>query len=602
MNKMRNFLLSGLLLLLLPWSASAAVSSWSGAGPFTTGAGNQVINALALSPDGLTVYAGTGSGTVLSYQYPPSQTITFAPSSPVSIGASPVTLSASATSGLTAFTFATSSVNTICTVSGSTLTITGVGTCALTASQAGDTNWASASANANVVITQGAQATLTLTAPASMSFGATATLTSSGGNGTGVVTYSAGASSGCAVTGATLSVTDPAGTCSVTAAKAADSSYNAAMSAAASVTLSMGAQAISFGTAPTVTVGGTGTVTTTGGGSGIARVYASTTLAACTVNSSTGVVTGVAAGTNNCTITANQAGNTNYSAAAQASQRFSIGAAPVVPVVTVIPPLTSLPVLPGFGSNLPSVLNLNAGSGPGMVPSLVSLLSRTADMPLEFVEQTPQGAVVLRGFNGGNLAFMPLSMQTGDTRADGVYPVGNGQFQVVSNGVALLIAPALVHLDQLAALLPGVVASQADNGVITATLNGVTYVVQPGVGVALDAAGDSARLVLGEDGYFHFVDAQGNNQILYPAFSEQATLRSILLTLDPASTLSIGLNGTASIVFNGQAYTLVPDLTLVPIPADRVGQTWWPDGPLRFRTVNVQPQPAPGMSQGFTVR
>jgi hypothetical protein len=50
MNKMRNFLLSGLLLLLPPWSVIAAVNSWSGTGPFATGAGDRVINAMSVAP------------------------------------------------------------------------------------------------------------------------------------------------------------------------------------------------------------------------------------------------------------------------------------------------------------------------------------------------------------------------------------------------------------------------------------------------------------------------------------------------------------------------------------------------------------------------
>ncbi|MBL0124083.1 MAG: hypothetical protein IPP88_15610 [Betaproteobacteria bacterium] len=63
-----------------------------------------------------------------------------------------MTLTATASSGLTAFIFSTSSAAGICTVSGNQLTLVGVGTCALTATQPGDLTYPSASANANVVI------------------------------------------------------------------------------------------------------------------------------------------------------------------------------------------------------------------------------------------------------------------------------------------------------------------------------------------------------------------------------------------------------------------------------------------------------------------
>ena len=79
-------------------------------------------------------------------------------------------------------------------------------------------------------------------------------------------------------------------------------------------------QTITFGTVPTVIVGGTGTVTATGGASGNPVTFSSTTPGVCTVSGST--VTGVSVGA--CTIAANQAGNANYNAATQATQTFTV--------------------------------------------------------------------------------------------------------------------------------------------------------------------------------------------------------------------------------------------------------------------------------------
>ena len=81
-----------------------------------------------------------------------SQTVTFAPASPVNFGASAITLTATASSGLTVFTFSTSSAATICTLNGNQLTIAGTGTCSLTATQPGNGSFNSASANADIVI------------------------------------------------------------------------------------------------------------------------------------------------------------------------------------------------------------------------------------------------------------------------------------------------------------------------------------------------------------------------------------------------------------------------------------------------------------------
>jgi hypothetical protein len=97
----------------------------------------------------------------------------------------------------------------------------------------------------------------------------------------------------------------------------------------------------------------------------------------------------------------------------------------------------------------------------------------------------------------------------------------------------------------------------------------------------------------------HFVDAAGNNQVLYPAFAQPATVRGILQGMDPSATLNVERNGMATITFQGQRYTLVPDMTLGTVPAGRGGQQWWQESTTRYRLVNVQPV---GTTQGFTVQ
>jgi subtilisin family serine protease len=103
-------------------------------------------------------------------------------------------------------------------------------------------------------------------------------------------------------------------TCAVTmnAAKSVTASYSSSQS-----------QTITFGTAPTVVVGGTGRVSASGGASGQPVIFTSTTPSFCTVSGTT--VTGVAVGT--CTVAANQAGNGSYSAAPQVIQNISISPA-----------------------------------------------------------------------------------------------------------------------------------------------------------------------------------------------------------------------------------------------------------------------------------
>ena len=87
-------------------------------------------------------------------------------------------------------------------------------------------------------VTKANQATLTAFAtPSTVQYGATSSLSTSGGSGTGAVTFSVDGSTGCSVLGSVLSVTNAAGTCNVTATKAADNDYNATTSPAIPVTL-----------------------------------------------------------------------------------------------------------------------------------------------------------------------------------------------------------------------------------------------------------------------------------------------------------------------------------------------------------------------------
>lgn len=81
-------------------------------------------------------------------------------------------------------------------------------------------------------------------------------------------------------------------------------------------------QTVSFGTAPTLSASGTGTVSATAT-SALTVIFSSITPTVCTVIGS--AVAGVAAGT--CTIAADQAGDANYNIAPQVTQSFTVAAA-----------------------------------------------------------------------------------------------------------------------------------------------------------------------------------------------------------------------------------------------------------------------------------
>ena len=160
------------------------------------------------------------------------------------------------------------------------------------------------------------QATLTVTGPASVTYGTTGTATTSGGSGAGAVTFSAGASTGCAVVGTTVSVTDASGTCVLTATKAGDANYNPATSAPFTVILNKADQATLIVTGPSsMRYGTTYTATATGGSGGGALSFSAGATTGCSVNGTTISVSNASA---TCVLTATRAGDNNFNATTSA--------------------------------------------------------------------------------------------------------------------------------------------------------------------------------------------------------------------------------------------------------------------------------------------
>jgi len=174
-----------------------------------------------------------------------AQTITFtAPATPVTYGAAPIALAATANSGLTV-TFTTTGP---ATVNGSTLTITGAGSVTVSASQTGNSNYAAATAVSKTITVNKATPTdivtpSSTTAPNGSSVTFTAAVTGPGSTApTGTVTFMDGTTtlgtgkltSGSAAYSTTKLTT---GIHTVTAKYAGDTNYAAATSVGVTVTI-----------------------------------------------------------------------------------------------------------------------------------------------------------------------------------------------------------------------------------------------------------------------------------------------------------------------------------------------------------------------------
>ena len=131
-------------------------------------------------------------------------------------------------------------------------------------------------------------------------------------------------------------------------------------------------QTISFGATPALALHGTATVTATAS-SGLAVSYSSTTPSVCSVNSSTGLVTDITAGT--CIIAANQSGNTEVAPAPQAtqsipvifnpSQTISFAAAPALTLYGhgIVAATASSGLAVSYSSTTPLVCSIDSSTG-----------------------------------------------------------------------------------------------------------------------------------------------------------------------------------------------------------------------------------------------
>ena len=243
-----------------------------------------------------------------------SQTINFTqPPSPVTYPVSPITLSATASSGLSV-TF--SIVSGPGTVSGSTLTVTGVGTVVVAANQAGNASYlAAAQVNRSIVVNGQASQTINFTPPPSPVTYPVSPITLSATASSGLpVTFSIVSGPG-TVSGSTLTITG-AGTIVVAANQPGNAGYSAAAPVNRSVVVNQASQTINF-TPPSspVTYPVSPMTLSATASSGLSVTFS--------IVSGPGTVSGstlTVSGTGTIVISANQSGNANYSPAAPITQ------------------------------------------------------------------------------------------------------------------------------------------------------------------------------------------------------------------------------------------------------------------------------------------
>jgi hypothetical protein len=235
-----------------------------------------------------------------------------------------------------------SETHSVCSLAGSTVTFIGVGTCTIDANQPGDSDYKPArQASQSFWVAKGSQlVTFTSSAPGSATVGGPAYTVAATASSGLAVSFSSPTPEVCSVAGSTVSFVS-AGECTIDANQSGDADYEAAPEAQQSFTVGKGRQLIDFtSSAPgSATAGGAGYAVAATASSGLAVSFSSATPSVCSVNEAT--VSFVGAGT--CTIEANQEGSSDYDAAPQAQQSFTVGSAAASSTLSFVSSFTPTP-------------------------------------------------------------------------------------------------------------------------------------------------------------------------------------------------------------------------------------------------------------------
>lgn len=304
-----------------------------------------------------------------------------------------VTLAYAGGSGTGAVTFATTDSAKGCSINGTTLTVTNIGTCNVTVSKASDIDYiAAASETRAITIGKGAQAAVSLTS-LTKPFDEPLTLTSSGGAGDGALSYEVldVYRSTCLLAADVLKANfarPGGGICKVRVVKATSANYLEAASEFTQVLFTQGAQTplvldkptnATFPTnsVPLVARGGLGegevTFSVRNGTAKDCKVWSMTTVAAdgryeSKVSPSGFGVTAIGAGT--CLVAATKAGDRNYRSTTSNEVTATFEKAEQ----------SALKMGGGIGSRAGTALTTNGGSGTGNVTFKVET-SITSSVP-----------------------------------------------------------------------------------------------------------------------------------------------------------------------------------------------------------------------------
>ena len=335
------------------------------------------------------------------------QAINFPAQSSKVLGATPFTIGATASSGLTvAFTSLTTGV---CTIFGATVTLLTTGTCTIRASQTGNANYAPApNIDQGFVVsppTLTAQ-TIAFVAPGNRPYGAPpfeVNLSASSG-----LTVSAASLTPaiCTLNGTTVTVT-AIGTCTIRASQAGNATFSPAPNVDRSFVVTTAAQTINFSLVGPYYLDTAPAAIHASATSGLPVGFSSMTPTVCRMNDNS--LTVLTMGT--CTIRASQSGSANYSAAPVVDQSFAVQ--PAIQTLLFPQPIMQYLFHPQFQPQ--------ATASSGLPVTLSSLSPAVCTVNTNVVTLLAAGTCALRATQSGDSRYAAVSLDRSVAVSDIAY-------------------------------------------------------------------------------------------------------------------------------------------------------------------------------------
>jgi hypothetical protein len=461
------------------------------------------------------------------------------------------------------------------TISGSTVTITGVGTVSLQAAQAATTNYTAASATTSFTVNQETP-TLAFTSIAAKTYGDAAFSVSASSVSSGAITYSV-VSGPATISGNSITITG-AGTVSLQAAQAATINYTAA-TAATSFMVSQEAPTLTFALIPTRTYGDAAFTVSANSASTGAITY-SVVSGPATTSGSTVTITG--AGT--VRLQAAQAATTNYTAAT-ATTSFAVSQATPTLTFTSIPAKT-------YGDAAFSVSASSASTGV----IAYSVVSGPATINGDTISITGAGMVNLQASQAATSNYTAATAATSFTVSQEAPTLtfalippktyGDAAFAVSANSVStgaitysVVSGPAAISGNTISITGAGTVSLQAAQA---ATTNYTSAMATASFTVSQETptlafASIPAR-TYGDAAFAVSANSNSTGAITYSVISGPATVSGNTVAITGAGTVSLQASQAATANYTASTATTsfavsqaTPTLAFTSIPAKVYG-------------------------------